>query len=47
MGFRVEGTLREAVYKGGKYVDVVMMGCLRSDYEALVEQNGYWKDGGA
>lgn len=47
VGFRVEGTLREAVYKGGKYVDVVMMGCLRSDYEALVEQNGYWKDGEA
>lgn len=31
LGFREEGRLREAQYKGGTYIDVVMMGILRSE----------------
>lgn len=34
-GFREEGRLRERQFKDGKYVDVVAMGLLRSDWEAL------------
>lgn len=32
LGFQVEGRLREAQYKQGQYIDVIMMGLLRSDY---------------
>lgn len=42
VGFVVEGTQRQAVYKNGKYHDLVIMGCLRCDYEKLVEENHYW-----
>lgn len=42
VGFKVEGTQRQAVYKGGRYVDVVMMGCLRGDYEKLLSETNYW-----
>ena len=31
-GFRVEGTLREAAFIDGKYVDVMVMGILESEY---------------
>jgi Acetyltransferases, including N-acetylases of ribosomal proteins len=33
-GFREEGRLRERQYKKGRYVDVLEMGLLRSDWEA-------------
>ena len=42
VGFVVEGTQREAVYKNGQYHDLVIMGCLKSDYERLISQNHYW-----
>jgi ribosomal-protein-alanine N-acetyltransferase len=32
LGFKDEGRLREAQYKAGKYVDVLIMGFLRSEY---------------
>lgn len=43
VGFVVEGTQRQAVYKNGQYHDLIIMGCLRSDYEQLIEQNHYWE----
>lgn len=42
VGFKVEGVQREAIYKGGRYIDVVQMGVLKSDYEQLVATNHYW-----
>lgn len=33
VGFKVEGTKRQAVYKDGKFVDLIIMGCLKSDYQ--------------
>lgn len=44
VGFKIEGTQREAVYKNGKYNDLILMGCLKSDYEALISENGYWEE---
>ena len=32
VGFTVEGTLREEIYKDGKYVDVLVMGLLRNEW---------------
>ncbi len=37
-GFQKEGTLRHAAYKNGKFVDLNLMGCLRSDYDAVVRE---------
>ena len=34
-GFKVEGTRREARYMDGRYLDAVVMGILRSDWEAV------------
>lgn len=42
VGFTIEGTQRQAIYKNGKYHDLVIMGCLRDDYEKLIAQNRYW-----
>lgn len=44
IGFKIEGIQREAVYKNGKYIDLVIMGCLRSDYEKLISENHYWEE---
>lgn len=44
VGFKKEGILRQAVYKNGEYHDVIVYGCLRSDYEALIADNHYWDD---
>lgn len=43
-GFKVEGQRRQAFYKNGEYIDVVMLGCLKSDYEELISENHYWDD---
>ena len=43
-GFKVEGQRRQAFYKNGEYIDAVMLGCLRSDYEELISENHYWDD---
>jgi RimJ/RimL family protein N-acetyltransferase len=32
LGFKHEGTMRQAQYKGGKYIDVIAMGLLREEY---------------
>jgi RimJ/RimL family protein N-acetyltransferase len=32
VGFREEGRLRQAQFKNGEYIDVIMMGLLRSEY---------------
>jgi RimJ/RimL family protein N-acetyltransferase len=37
-GFRVEGVLREELYRNGQYHDVLVMGLLRSDFAALEER---------
>lgn len=44
VGFKIEGVQREAVYKNGKYHDVVSLGCLKSDYEELISKTHYWDD---
>lgn len=44
VGFKVEGVQRQAVFKNGAYHDIVMMGCLRSDYEELITKTHYWDD---
>lgn len=33
IGFKKEGILREALYKNGRYVDIINYGLLREDYE--------------
>jgi RimJ/RimL family protein N-acetyltransferase len=37
-GFVLEGTMRQAIYKHGKYVDVHFMSILRSDWNARQEK---------
>ena len=44
VGFKIEGRMRQAVYKNGNYHDVVLMGCLKSDYQELIEKNHYWDE---
>ncbi len=33
IGFTIEGTMRQAVYAGGKYHDLLMLGMLKEDFE--------------
>jgi RimJ/RimL family protein N-acetyltransferase len=33
VGFQHEGTMRECVFKAGRYYDLPSMGILRSEYE--------------
>lgn len=44
VGFKVEGTQRQAVYKNGEFFDLVMMGCLKEDYYNLINENHYWDE---
>lgn len=44
VGFKVEGVQRQAVYKNGEFIDMVMMGCLKSDYQELLESTHYWEE---
>lgn len=39
-GFQEEGRLREKQYKNGRYVDVIVMGLLRSDWERMQDSGG-------
>ena len=39
-GFKHEGTLRQAVFKHGKYGDVHMMSVLRREWDARKKENG-------
>lgn len=43
VGFKVEGVQRQAIFKNGEFIDLVIMGCLKSDYEALIAENKYWE----
>lgn len=44
VGFKIEGVQREAVFKNGKYWNVITMACLKSDYEELINNNHYWEE---
>lgn len=44
VGFKVEGVQRKAVFKNGEFHNLVIMGCLKEDYEALVSSNHYWEE---
>lgn len=37
-GFKVEGVLRQELYRDGKYYDVIQMSILKREYEALVKE---------
>jgi RimJ/RimL family protein N-acetyltransferase len=43
-GFQQEGRLRERQYKNGRYVDVIQMGLLRSDWEGHRSTTGEGED---
>ena len=43
VGFKQEGLMRQAVYKNGRFHDVILYACLRSDYEELTAANHYWE----
>ena len=36
-GFKIEGTLRHAAFKNGQFVDLNLMGCLREDYDIILD----------
>lgn len=44
VGFKVEGVQREAIYKNGQFHNVVMLGCTKSDYYKLIQENKYWEE---
>lgn len=44
VGFKIEGTQRQAVYKNGKYHDIIMLGCVKEDYIELINKNRYWEE---
>ena len=44
VGFKREGVKRQSVYKNGKYIDEIIMGCLKSDYESLIKETHYWDE---
>ena len=39
-GFRQEGQLRQAHFQDGSYMDVILMGILRSDWDQSDEKRG-------
>lgn len=41
LGFRQEGIKRQAVYKNGKYNDVIIFSLLREDYYKLIDNDYY------
>ena len=43
-GFKIEGEKRAAVYKNGRFNNVIIGGCLKSDYEAKLQETHYWDD---
>lgn len=42
-GYKVEGRRRSAVYKGGKYYDLILTGLLRDEYYRFIQEEGYWE----
>lgn len=43
-GYTVEGRRRSAVWKNGKYHDLILTSILRDEYYKFVEEQEYWKD---
>lgn len=41
-GWREEGLQRKAIYKNGKFNDLVIVGCLKEDYENIIQKTNYW-----
>ena len=44
VGYKVEGIKRKAIYKDGQFHDLVILGCLKSDYDELIASNHYWEE---
>lgn len=44
VGFKKEGVLRQAVFKNGKYEDVIILGILKDDYKNVIESTNYWEE---
>lgn len=42
VGFFQEGVRRQAVYKNGKYIDMMLMGITKDDYYENLKKNPYW-----
>jgi RimJ/RimL family protein N-acetyltransferase len=43
-GFVEEGIKRDYIYKGGKYIDLVVASILADEYNQLISTNQYWND---
>lgn len=42
VGFKPEGTAKQAIYKNGKYHNLIYMGILKSEYDEKVCETSYW-----
>jgi len=45
-GFKQEGVMRQAVYKNGKFMDVILLGIIKDDYMKAIAENNYWNNDG-
>lgn len=43
-GWHQEGVQREAVFKSNQYHNLLLVSCLRQDYDKLIEQKNYWEN---
>lgn len=41
-GWKVEGKLRNCIYKNGEYRDLIVVGVLKEDYEEVLKRSNYW-----
>lgn len=44
VGYKIESKKRNAVLKNGRFVDVVIGRCLKSDYEEKLQETHYWDE---
>ena len=44
LGWREEGRRRNWFYRRGRYLDQVVVGVTREDYNQLIEETGYWEE---
>lgn len=44
VGFKIEGTQRQMLYRNGQYHDLIVLGCLKTDYEKVVGKCNYWEE---
>ena len=42
-GWKVEGRIRDCIYKNGSYRDLDIVGILKKEYYELIEKNNYWE----